>query len=93
VADPVSDALTIADQTTGPNGRPFSLDERMRDMLERHGPDSVNARAHPQRKAYFQASLHRVIARLGGTDVGDPTTPVPSRQIPSQGHPPDRAGE
>jgi len=87
VAEPVSDALTIADQTIGPNGRPFSLEERLRDMLERHGPGSVNARAHPQRQAYFRSALQRVNTRLGGgTDVGDPAAVVPARAtpIPSQ---------
>ncbi len=87
VEEPVSDALTIADQTVGPNGRPFSLEERLRDMLQRHGPDSVNARAHPQRQAYFRVALHRVNTRLGsGTDVGDPAAVVPARPtpIPSQ---------
>lgn len=62
--DPVSDALTVADQTIGPNGRSFSLDERMQDMLERHGPDSPSARAHPQRMAYFRAAAERVSSRL-----------------------------
>jgi putative nucleotidyltransferase with HDIG domain len=64
----VSDALTIADQTIGPNGRPLSLEDRMQDMLDRHGPDSPNARAHPQRRAYFRAALERVSSRLAGSE-------------------------
>jgi hypothetical protein len=64
IVDPVSDALTIADQTIGPDGRPLSLDERMRDKLTRHGPDSANARAHRQREAYFRSALERVTGRL-----------------------------
>jgi hypothetical protein len=62
--DPVSDALTVADQTIGPNGRWLSMDERMREMLERHGPDSANARAHPQRELYFRSAFQRVSRRL-----------------------------
>jgi hypothetical protein len=60
----VADALTIADQTIGPNGKSLSLDERMRDMLERHGPDSASARAHPQREPYLRAAFERVSRRL-----------------------------
>ena len=63
----VSDALTVADQTTGglnlQAGPP--IDERMREMLERHGPDSANARAHPQRELYFRSAFQRVTRRLG----------------------------
>jgi putative nucleotidyltransferase with HDIG domain len=62
--DAVSDALTIADQTVGPNGRPLSLEDRMQDMLDRHGSDSPNARAHPQRRTYFRAAFERVSSRL-----------------------------
>ena len=62
--NPVSDALTVADQTIGPNGRWLSIDERMREMLERHGPDSANARAHPQRELYFRSAFQRVTRRL-----------------------------
>ena len=68
--DPVSDALTIADQTIGPNGRPLSLEDRMQDMLDRHGPDSPNARAHPQRLAYFRAAFERVSSRLADSGSG-----------------------
>lgn len=66
----LSDALTIADQTIGPNGRPVSLEDRMQDMLDRHGPDSPNARAHPQRRAYFRAAFERVSSRLASSDAG-----------------------
>lgn len=51
--DSVSDALTIADQTTGMHGEAMNTEDRMSDMLERHGPDSANARAHPQREPYL----------------------------------------
>lgn len=81
VQDAVSDALTIADQTVGPNGRRLTLDERMRDMLERHGPQSAHARAHAQREAYFRATLHRVTARLEDREAGESRAPSgrPSR--------------
>jgi hypothetical protein len=58
---PVSDALTVADQTIGPHGQPLT-DQRFSDMLQRHGLDSPNARAHPERAPAIRAAAHRVQA-------------------------------
>jgi HD domain len=60
----VSDALTYADQTTGPDGQPVTLAERMEDMLARHGSSSVQARIHPVRGPYLLAAASRVEQRL-----------------------------
>ena len=60
----LSDALTTADQTTGPNGRPMTVTERIDDMLARHGDDSPNARAHPERGPYLFGAARRVAVRL-----------------------------
>jgi len=60
---PVVDALTYADQTVGPDGRVMELDERLADMLRRHGPESPNARAHPGRAPLLRAAVHRVESR------------------------------
>jgi putative nucleotidyltransferase with HDIG domain len=65
VEDALSDALTVADQTVGPGGRPAPVEERMADMLRRHGPDSPNALAHARRQPYLIAAAHRVVARSG----------------------------
>jgi len=46
VAGPLADALTWADQTTSPTGRTVDVHTRLVEMLARHGPDSLNARAH-----------------------------------------------
>jgi HD domain len=62
--DAVSDALTVADQTIGPKGQAMTVEERMSDMLKRHGPSSPNALAHPQRERYIRAAAMRVAARL-----------------------------
>ena len=62
--DAVSDALTVADQTIGPKGQAMTVDERMSDMLKRHGPNSPNALAHPQRERYIRAAERRVAVRL-----------------------------
>ena len=69
VQDPLSDALTIADQTAGPDGRPMTVEERMADMLDRHGPDSPNARAHPERRPYLLGAAQRVLFRLEAAGI------------------------
>jgi hypothetical protein len=51
-------------QTAGPYGHRFTLDERMADMLGRHGVSSANALAHPQRAPYLYAAGRRIEARL-----------------------------
>jgi hypothetical protein len=56
----VADVLTYADQTTGPQGQEMSVDRRMADMLERHGPGSVQAFVHPIRGPYLLNVVDRV---------------------------------
>ena len=82
VENAVSDALTVADQTVGPDGIPLSLEARLQDMLNRHGPDSANTRAHPRRGAYIRSAFHRVASRLEGADVADSALSA-DRQQPS----------
>jgi putative nucleotidyltransferase with HDIG domain len=60
----VSDALIYADQTTGPAGEPYTIDQRVSEMLARHGPASVQARVHPDRGPYLLAAAARVEQRL-----------------------------
>jgi hypothetical protein len=61
--DALSDALTVADQTAGPDGAAMTITERMTDMLDRHGPDSPNAKAHVERRPYLLSAATRVVAR------------------------------
>lgn len=61
---PLADALTYADQTVGPAGRPMPVKQRISDMLRRHGPRSPNAAAHRLRGPYLLALAHRVEYRL-----------------------------
>jgi hypothetical protein len=67
----VADALTYADQTVGPNGRCMTLDERMTDMLARHGRQSPNARVHRDREPFLRAVAARIRPRLAACDVPD----------------------
>jgi hypothetical protein len=73
---PVSDALTVADQTVGQRGEALTIDERMTDMLARHGPTSPSARAHRSREPYIRETARRVAARMGMSGAPDgPTGP------------------
>jgi putative nucleotidyltransferase with HDIG domain len=60
----LSDSLTYADLTVGPHGRAMTVPERMAEMLERHGPDSANARAHASRGPYLTELAGRVERRM-----------------------------
>ncbi|MEV4708660.1 HDIG domain-containing metalloprotein [Actinoplanes sp. NPDC049316] len=60
---PVSDALIYADQTVGPNGVTMNLEQRLTDMLHRHGPGSPNAAAHARRAPELRAAVQRVDQR------------------------------
>ena len=62
--DHLTDALTVADQTAGPHGLQMTVEERIRDMLDRHGPDSPNVRAHARRGPYLVDAARRVASRL-----------------------------
>ena len=67
---PHTDALTVADQTAGPNGRSMTVNERIRDMLDRHGPGSPNVRAHARREPYLVSAAQRVADRLDASGIG-----------------------
>src|SRR5487761_669772 len=41
----LSDALTYCDMTTGADGRPASVDERLADIRARYGPDHIVSRS------------------------------------------------
>jgi putative nucleotidyltransferase with HDIG domain len=60
----MSDALTYADQTVGPDGRRMTTAQRYDDMLRRHGPSSWNAKADRLRRPHLQAVAVRVERRL-----------------------------
>jgi putative nucleotidyltransferase with HDIG domain len=60
----MSDALTYADQTVGPDGARVSPTQRYAEMLRRHGPASFNARVDPVRRPHLRAVAARVERRL-----------------------------
>ena len=60
----ISDALTYADQTVGPDGRRVTIAQRYDEMLRRHGPASWNVKVDPVRRPHLQAVAARVERRL-----------------------------
>jgi hypothetical protein len=47
----------------------MTVDERIADMLARHGPDSPNARAHRHRGPYLRTTARRVADRLEAAGI------------------------
>jgi putative nucleotidyltransferase with HDIG domain len=60
----ISDALTYADQTVGPDGRRVGTAQRYDEMLRRHGPASWNAKVDAVRRPHLEAVAARVEQRL-----------------------------
>ena len=73
--DAVSDALTAADNTAGPDGGAMHLDERLREKGERHRRHSPIAQANPQRNTYIHLACRRVAERLTALGQRDPQLP------------------
>ena len=65
----LTDALTYADQTIGPDGGRIALADRIAEVLTRHGPDSPNVRARARREPYLYAAAARVEQRLAGPNA------------------------
>jgi hypothetical protein len=66
---PVADALTYADQTTGPQGRRMTMPDRIAEAIARHGPHSPEAPMRMDRIPYLRAVAERVGNRLATEDV------------------------
>ncbi|GAA2750151.1 HDIG domain-containing metalloprotein [Amnibacterium kyonggiense] len=64
---PVADALTWADQTTGPDGRRVTVEDRIDEMLQRHGTDSPNARSNTERAPALVEAVRATEERLGAS--------------------------
>ena len=62
--DPLTDALTYADQTVGPRGERLSVAGRLAEAVRRHGPDAPASLAAPRREPYIHAAAERTEARL-----------------------------
>ncbi len=63
----VTDALWYCDLTTGPDGERMTLAERLADVEDRHGHDSVVARAMREAWDELEGCVGRVERRLAGS--------------------------
>ena len=61
----VADALTFADMTTSPTGRPVTVEERLAEILDRYPPTDPVHRAISESSEQLRAAVARVEARLG----------------------------
>src|SRR5262245_17532424 len=66
----VADALTYADQTTGPHGEPMTIGDRRAEALARHGPSSAQVAVRHAREPFLVAVGRRVESRLKATRHG-----------------------
>ena len=69
--DAASDVLTSADNTAGQDGSLVKMTERLREKMQRHGPDSPGALANPERDDYIRAAARRVVHRLAKVSPTD----------------------
>jgi putative nucleotidyltransferase with HDIG domain len=71
---PVRDALWWADQTTGPDGQQMTVQQRLAEVQQRHGPGSVSTRAILHGRPERIAAVERTRARLHAVGMADPAT-------------------
>lgn len=78
-ADPLlSNALTFCDLTTGPDGRPLSVEQRLAEITARYGPDHIVSRSIVRSSGQLRESA-RVISELtesGRQKTGSSTAAV-----------------
>jgi hypothetical protein len=60
----VADALWMADMTTGPRGEAVSYPERLAEILDRYGPDSIVGRAMTRARPAIESAIERTERRL-----------------------------
>ncbi|MGH3755237.1 MAG: HD domain-containing protein [Pseudonocardiaceae bacterium] len=60
-------ALTYCDMTTGPDGTPLGVDERITEILSRYGPDDVVHRAISQASPILRRQTAEIAAALAAS--------------------------
>lgn len=70
--NPLSDVLTTADNTAGPDGTLTTVTARLAEKRLRHPPDSPGMLANPHRDDYILAAVRRVSGRLAERGHVDP---------------------
>lgn len=79
---PVTDALTYADLTAGPDGRPMSLQGRLVDISRRHAADPLHVcESRRAREPHLILAHARVVERLRELDGSCRAGEVPPRTL------------
>lgn len=60
----LSDCLTFCDLTTSPDGSPVTVDERLAEIRQRHGPDSLKGQFLGSAEPELRAAAARIAARV-----------------------------
>ena len=71
-SEPVMDALTYADMTTGPTGRGVSVEDRLAEILDRYGPDDPVHCAISKARVDLVTAVRRTELRLAASVSGHP---------------------
>ena len=79
---PLSDALTYADLTVGPDGGWVSVRQRLGDLLHHRGPGSAEARVHHLRQPHLLAIADRVELRQRRAQTSAVSTPLTTGRVP-----------
>lgn len=66
---PLRDALWWADMTTGPDGKPTTVGDRIAEIQERYGPEDLVAFSIQQAEPELVAAVERTEARLRAAGV------------------------
>jgi hypothetical protein len=61
---PLTDALIYCDMTTGPDGQPMHVAQRLSEILSRYGPGHAVSRAITRSAPLLTAAVNRVTAQL-----------------------------
>jgi hypothetical protein len=62
--DDLADALIYSDMTTGPDGQTMAVDNRIAEILARHGPEHPVSRARSKSTPQIAAAVARVTTKL-----------------------------
>jgi putative nucleotidyltransferase with HDIG domain len=62
---PVADALWYCDMTTGPDGQDYEVEDRLREIRGRYGPDHIVTRFIVRAEPVLVAAVRRTEGRLG----------------------------
>jgi hypothetical protein len=74
----LSDALTYCDMTTGPQGQPLTVEQRLAEICDRYGADHVVTRAVARSAPELAASAARISRKLGGRALVPRPAQVPA---------------